>query len=87
MSRVDRRTMAKRTHRRINYCSATRLFAEMSRISPGVWAILRVIGLFASKLGRRMRFGYFIYMKPQGKPYRFLPSPQRKDHFRRLTES
>jgi hypothetical protein len=33
------RTMAKKTHRRIKYCSATRVLAEMSRISQGVWAI------------------------------------------------
>lgn len=81
------RTVAKMTHDGTKYCSAKRIFAEMSRISPEVWAIPRPIGIFVRKIRRIRWFGYFIFMKPQGKPYRFLPSPQRKDHFRRLTES
>jgi hypothetical protein len=32
-------TMAKKTQRGTKYCSAARLFAQLSRISPGVWAI------------------------------------------------
>jgi hypothetical protein len=70
--------MAKRTHRGTKYCSATRVFVEMSRISPGVWAIRQAIGTFASKKHRRSHFGYFFYMKRRSKPYRFLPGPQRK---------